>query len=87
MSLQDDTVQELAGTSHGDILLWIFFIGAVASQGSSERRYFVQGLNRIYRAKQFRCKVGFEEALDKVGPALQSFSQQSVELWAEMLLL
>jgi Fungal specific transcription factor domain len=75
------------GSSCSDVLLWIFFIGGVASQGTEERRYFVQGLNRLCQRRQFRCKDEFEEAIDRVGPGLQSFSQQSAELWAEMLLL
>jgi hypothetical protein len=85
--LEDDNFQELAGTSHSNVLLWVFFIGGVASQDSGEGRFFVEGLQHICSARQFRSKIEFEEALDKVGPGMQSFSQRSAELWTEMLLL
>jgi hypothetical protein len=85
--LEDDHFQELAGTSHSNVLLWVFFIGGVASQDSGEGRFFVEGLRHICNARQFRSKIEFEEALDKVGPGMQSFSQRSAELWTEMLLL
>jgi hypothetical protein len=83
---EDDHPQELAGTSHSNVLFWVFFVGGVASQDSGERRFFVEGLRHICSAHQFRSKIEFEEALNKVGPGMQSFSQRSAELWTEMLL-
>jgi len=83
---EDDSFQELAGTFHSNVLLWVFFIGGVASQDSGKRRFFVEGLRHVCSARQFRPKIEFEEALDKVGPGMQSFSQRSAELWTEMLI-
>ena len=41
---EDDSFQELAGTFHSNVLLWVFFIGGVASQGSdSVRKYHILG--------------------------------------------
>jgi hypothetical protein len=85
--LEDDHYQELAGTSHNNVLLWIFFIGGVASKDSGKRRFFIEGLRHICTAQQFWSKIEYETALDIVGPGVQSFSQRSAELWTEMLLL
>jgi hypothetical protein len=79
-----DSFQELVLRSDNELLLWIFFIGGVASKSSEERGYFVRGLGSICEARQIRSCVDFKEAVDKVGPGLQSFSKQSAELWTDM---
>jgi Fungal specific transcription factor domain len=70
-----------------ELLLWILFTGGVASTSSEEKQYFLQALGYICRERQFRSRAALEEAIDKVGPGLQSFSTQSAEMWTEMALL
>jgi hypothetical protein len=70
-----------------DFLLWVLFIGGVASRNTEDRQFFILGLGRLCQLKHLRSHVEFEEAVDKVGLGLHSFGTQSAELWTEALLL
>ncbi|PMD46001.1 hypothetical protein L207DRAFT_204708 [Hyaloscypha variabilis F] len=65
------------------VLLWICFIGRVASTSIEEKQVFTQGLKLICKEKNFETLTEMEEVIDKTGPGLQSFSKQSAELWIE----
>jgi hypothetical protein len=82
-----NSFQELIGMPDNKLLLWILFIGGVASKKGEEREYFVQRLGCICSDRTYQSRADFEEAVDKVGPGLQSFTKQSAEIWIEMWLL
>lgn len=66
------------------VLLWILFVGRVASVSGEEKQYFMQGLEFVCNAKHFETLSEMEKAIDKVGPGLQSFSEQRAEMWTEV---
>lgn len=69
------------------LMLWILFIGRVASTCSGEALYFTKGLHCICRAKRFQSLDEMEEVIDEVGPGLQSFRKQTAEIWTEISVL
>ncbi|KAE9370179.1 hypothetical protein N431DRAFT_492325 [Stipitochalara longipes BDJ] len=83
-----DSWQDFKNRKYDDgILLWILFVGRVASTGSEEEQYFIQGLDCVCRVKHFRSLNEMEEAIDKSGPGLQYFRKQSAEIWTEVSML
>jgi hypothetical protein len=64
------------------ILLWILFIGRVASRDPDERGYFLGELVHVCECLDIQQKSDFRKCLDCVGPALQPFSVQCEETWA-----
>lgn len=82
-----DCFQELIRNSRNVLVLWILFIGGVASKSSVGRRIFMQALGYICRERNFRSHIDFVEEVDRIGPGLQFFGGQSAEIWTEISLL
>jgi len=83
-----DSWQGRKSTKYDDgILLWILFIGRMASTGKEEEQYFTKEMEYICRIRHFQSLIEMEEAIDVVGPGLQSFSKQCAVIWDEISLI
>lgn len=67
------------------ILVWIMFVGAIASMGQTCRLYFVESLGTICTALGISSKEDFEKALKRI-VWLESFCMSHIDqVWDDII--